>query len=232
MAGRRPLTHDEERALLRAVRRLKPRDRALVTTQWMTGFRVHEVLSLTVGQVQRDGQILPRIGIAPRCLKGGYGRTRWVPVLPELERALRIQLCALRRRFELSATLPLFPSRESPDDGTVQALGRAQAANVIRAAFTAAGIRDDGRLGTHTLRKTWARAVYENGGRDIMLLKAALGHSQVSATQRYLEPEEDRLLAAIARCDFTRGPRARPQPAELSLAPAASLSALGERNAA
>ena len=207
------MTHDEERRLLRTVRRLSPRNRALVTAQWMTGFRIHEILSLTVGQVTRDGRILPRIGIAPRCLKGGYGRTRWVPVLPELERALRSQLWALGLRFEPRPDLPLFPSRESPDAGAVHPLGAAQAANVINNAFAAAGIRDDGRLGTHTLRKTWAKAVFEHGGRDIMLLKAALGHSQVSATQRYLEPDEDRVMAAIAGCDFTRGPRARPLPA-------------------
>jgi integrase len=98
MAGRRPLFRIEERQLLRVVRKLKPRDRALITAQWLTGFRIQEVLSLTVGHVLRDGQILPKLGIAPRHLKGGGGRTRWVPVLPELVRALRRHLWWMRRK--------------------------------------------------------------------------------------------------------------------------------------
>jgi len=39
MSGRRPLTNPEQRKLLRAVRGLNPRDRALVTCQMMTGYR-------------------------------------------------------------------------------------------------------------------------------------------------------------------------------------------------
>lgn len=59
-------------------------------------------------------------------------------------------------------------------------------------------------MGTHTLRKTWARKVYKHSGNDIMILKAALNHSDISATQKYLEADEDKVMAAIAKCDFTR----------------------------
>jgi hypothetical protein len=53
MAGRRALTKDEEQKLLALLPELSPRDRGLVTTQWMTGFRISEVLSLTYGSVLR-----------------------------------------------------------------------------------------------------------------------------------------------------------------------------------
>jgi integrase len=112
MAGRRALTRAEERQLLRVVRKLKPRDRALVTTQWFTGFRIHEVLSLRFGDVVRNGELVTSVGIAPRHLKGHYGRTRWVPVLPELRRALLDHLRWLRRCYEVKPTLPLFRSRQ------------------------------------------------------------------------------------------------------------------------
>ena len=178
---------------------------------------VHEVLSLTVGQVFRDGQLLPRIGVAPRHLKGGYGRTRWVPVLPELERALRRHLQALGLKFELRADLPLFPSRQAAPDGSIRPLARSQANDLIKAVFARAGIQDDGRLGTHTLRKTFAKNVYESASHDIMVLKRALGHADVSATQRYLEADEDTVMAAITRCDFTRRPRRQaPLPAPVA----------------
>ena len=82
---------------------------------------------------------------------------------------------------------------------------------IIMDAFARAGVQNDGRLGTHTLRKTFARRVYEYSGKDLMVLKAALGHSDVSVTQHYLDADEDAVAAAIALCDFTRGPR-KPAP--------------------
>ena len=210
MAGRRPLTNNEERALLTTVRKLSSRDRALVTTQWFTGFRISEVLSLKVSQVSRDGAILPRIGVAPRHLKGCRGTTRSIPVLPELERALTRHLWWLRLRFEIRPDMPLFPSQKVGAAGEVRPIQRSRAAKVIKSAFELAGIMDDGRLGTHTLRKTWARSVYEHSGKDFLILRNALGHSDVSVSQRYLEVSEDAVNAAIARCDFTRRPRKAP----------------------
>jgi len=204
MAGRRALTPLEERMLLSVVRELPPRNRCLITAQWFTGFRISEILSLTVSSVLRNGEIVSKIGVAPRNMKGGYGRTRWIPVLPELHRALESYLGWLRRRLELSPAMPLFLSRESDGDGNLRPLTRESARRIVHAAFAAAGVENDGRLGTHTLRKTWARKVYRNSGNDIMILKAALNHSDVSITQKYLEADEDQVMAAIAKCDFTR----------------------------
>ena len=204
MAGRRALIPLEERMLLSVVRELPPRDRCLITAQWFTGFRISEILSLTVGSVLRSGEIVSKIGVAPRNMKGGYGRTRWIPVLPELHRALESYLGWLRRRLELSAGMPLFLSREGDRDGNLRLLTRESARRIMHAAFAAAGVENDGRLGTHTLRKTWARKVYKNSGNDIMILKAALNHSDVSVTQKYLEADEDEVMAAIAKCDITR----------------------------
>lgn len=209
MAGRRPLSYSEERQLLRVVRELPARDRALVTAQWMTGFRISEILSLTVGSVLRDEMVVDKVGVAPRHMKGKRGTTRWVPVLPELRRALESWIGHMRRRWVLTPDLPLFLSRENNPDGTARPLSRHTARRIIHAAFARAGIANDGRLGKHTLRKTWARNVYRNSGNDIMVLRAALHHSDVSITQKYLEADECAVEAAIKGCDFTRGPRRR-----------------------
>lgn len=212
MAGRRSLTQEEERRLLRAVRAMGPRDRALVTAQWMTGFRISEVLRWTVGTVMRNGALASKIGLPPRKMKGGYGKTRWVPLLPELHRALESYLGWLERRLILSADLPLFMSRENDAEGNARALSRDMARHIIKDAFARAGIEDDGRLGTHTLRKTWARKVYEASGHDILVVSAGLNHSSIAITQKYLEPDEAEVMAAMMSCDFTRGPRKRAVP--------------------
>jgi hypothetical protein len=52
------------------------------------------------------------------------------------------------------------------------------------------------------------------------VLKRALGHSDVAVTQKYLEVDEDRVVSAIARCDFTRKPRkVAPPPAPVAAMP-------------
>ena len=222
MAGRRPLNVKEERALLRVVRRLPPRDRALVTTQWFTGYRISECLSLRLKQVLRDDVLVEKIGIAPRCLKGGRGRTRWVPVLPELSRALASHVHWLRQRWELSPEMPVFISRETNPDGTFRPLSREAARRIMHKAFRRAGIIDDGRLGTHTFRKTWARHVLRNSGNNVAVLQAALHHSSLEVTQRYISIADDEVEAAIRKCDFTRRPRLRPLPTPTEFLPPAA----------
>lgn len=208
MAGRRSLTPLEERMLLSVVRDLPPRDRALITLQWFSGFRIHEVLSLTLGSVYRGGVLVEKIGISPRHLKGGYGRTRWVPVLPEMHRALESLVAWFAQRYVPDPNLPLFLSREVDEVGNARPLCTESARRILHRAFHAAGIEDDGRLGTHSLRKTFARKVYDASGHDIIIVKRALNHSDVSVTQAYLEPDEDEVLCAIQQGDFTRPTRA------------------------
>ena len=65
MAGRRALTPLEERMLLSVVRELPPRDRCLITAQWFTGFRNSEILSLTIGSVLVNEEIVNKIGVVP-----------------------------------------------------------------------------------------------------------------------------------------------------------------------
>jgi len=95
-------------------------------------------------------EIVSKIGIAPRNMKGGYGRTRWTPVLPELHRALFGYLCWLRRRFELPPDMSLFISREADESGNLRPLTRESARRIMHGAFAAAEVENDGRLGTHS----------------------------------------------------------------------------------
>jgi len=214
MAGRRSLTALEERLLLSVVRELNPRDRALITLQWFSGFRIHEVLSLTLGDVFRHGRVIEQIGVAPRHLKGKRGRTRWVPVLPEMRRALESLLAWFALRYEFDPQLPLFLSRENGEEGGARALSTESARRILHRAFRAAGIENDGRLGTHSLRKTFARKVYEASGHNLIVVKSALHHRDVSVTQAYLEPDEQEVLRAISKVDFTRGSAREPSHSE------------------
>ena len=74
-------------------------------------------------------------------------------------------------------------------------------------AFTAA--RLNGKLATHSLRKSFAQCVYEQSG-DIYLVQELLGHRSVSTTQKYLgvnyasAREFVEAIALIAQCDESR----------------------------
>jgi len=115
----------------------------------------------------------------------------------------------MKRRWELTPDLPLFVSRQCGTDGSPKTLDRESARLIAHNAFKAAGIENDGRLGTHCWRKTWAQTVYEASGHDIILLATALNHAKVTTTQKYLVPDQDRLMAAMGACDFTRRPRSK-----------------------
>jgi integrase len=109
LSGSRPLTTDEERVFLRRVRRLSPRNRALITALMFLGFRISEVLALTIGHVMHRGLIRSHVALPPSFLKGKRGNTRSVPIGPELHRALERYL--VQRKHSLWPTEPLFLSR-------------------------------------------------------------------------------------------------------------------------
>ena len=54
---------------------------------------------------------------------------------------------------------------------------------MLKKAFIAAGL--NGKLATHSLRKSFAQRVYEHSG-DIYLVQELLGHKSVAMTQKYI----------------------------------------------
>src|ERR1019366_8160656 len=103
MAGSRPLTPREERLLLRHIRRINARDRALISAQLFLGFRISEILTFTIGHVMHHGAIRERVALPPRFKKGKRGTTRTVLIGQELRRALE------RYLFRRAARGPLQP---------------------------------------------------------------------------------------------------------------------------
>lgn len=212
--ARRPLSAAEEERLVAVARRNpRRRDRALLLTQLFTGFRIAEVLSIRLHQVQRKGSLLPRIGVQPRFLKGKRGCTRWVPITPELRTSLELHLHQMQAQAlaaghegPLPGDWPLFP-RTAIGAKTPQPLRPWAARKIFRPMFAQARCRDDGRLGTHTLRKTFAGKIHELSGHDIHVTRAALGHSSISVTERYLEADPREVRRLILKSDWTRRPR-------------------------
>ena len=62
-------------------------------------------------------------------------------------------------------------------------MNRQTAHDMLKTAFMDAGL--NGKLATHSLRKSFAQRVYEQSG-DIYLVQELLGHRNIATTQKYL----------------------------------------------
>ena len=191
MRGCRPLTDDEvERVLGHLSGRNAARSRAIFVLGVKTGYRISELLSLRVRDVLHRKEIVSRIGVPRRRMKGRR-QSRSVLLHPQARLALATWLEELCQRGPLGRDSYVFPSRK----GSNRPLGRIQAWRILRRAFEDAGLT--GSLGTHSLRKTFADRIYERLGNDLVLTQRALGHRDPASTVAYLSFREEEIDAAI-----------------------------------
>jgi site-specific recombinase XerD len=187
MKGCRPLSKDEVEQVLQSFSGVyAKRNRALFILGVKAGFRISELLSLRVGDVRaKHGTVLDRVTVARRYMKGKReGRT--VHLHYDARTALHAWLEAMEKALgrPLDPDLPVFCSHKRDQTGMAKAISRVQAWRILDAAFDACEIT--GKLGTHCLRKTFAQNIYEKTGHDLLAVKTALGHTNISTTERYL----------------------------------------------
>ena len=77
----------------------------------------------------------------------------------------------------------LFPSRKADANGEIKPITTTQAHRIIKDAAKRAGITYN--VGSHTMRKTFAKAAYDNGT-DLALLMKILNHASQAETLRYI----------------------------------------------
>ena len=181
MKGTRPLDNDEIRSVSTCFTgTFKIRNRGLFMLGVSTGGRISELLSLCIGDVWQNDKAVTDLLFEKSVVKGGEV-SRAVPVNADGRRAIDDLIAWHREKYQtIAATRPLFPSRNR--NGTVP-MNRQTAHEMLKQAFIAAGL--NGKLATHSLRKSFAQRVYEQSG-DIYLVQELLGHRSVSTTQKYL----------------------------------------------
>jgi site-specific recombinase XerD len=166
------------------------RDKTLFVLRVKSGFRISELLSLTVGDVWQHGQFVERVAVQRKHMKGKH-QGRSVPLHAEAKAALAPWLMQLHHLGEVTAATVLFPSRK----GVNRPLRRGQAWQILKQAYEANELT--GQTGTHTMRKTFATKVYEKTGHDLRATQHALGHQSPASTAAYLAVDEAAVDAVI-----------------------------------
>ena len=190
-----PLTRMQVKTVLRTTPLL--RDQALLTLGFQTGFRIAELLSLTVGGITDNyGQVKSVITVVKSRMKGKlFSRT--VKLNSDTQRVLSKLVKKLKQHNRARRMDALFQSRQGCKG---KALGARQVNNIIKELFAKAGCV--GQFSSHSLRKTFAEECRRLFRGDILKIQKALGHSDIRNTIRYLSYNEEEILEVIGSISY------------------------------
>jgi len=179
------LTDAEKKRLLREIRSsafpLAKRDRVIMEVFLGTGIRLNELVSLDLDDVDLEAKHLRVLA------KGNVQQVKFLKT--DLRALLRSHLKDRRRESSQDGDALFLSSR-----GT--RLSSRQVARRLDLWLDRAGI--DKRLGPHSLRHSFATALYSKTG-DIYLVQRALGHRDPSTTQIYTHLVDGALEEALER---------------------------------
>lgn len=179
MAGCRALTQEETEQVLNLLK--THRDKTMFILGMKSGFRISELLTIRVKDVIQNRQVVNRIRVKRGNMKNG--ETRDVALHPMAKE----YILKLIQEDKLEPEHYLFRSRK----GDNKPITRVQAWTILKAAFNAAGMA--GPTGTHSLRKSFAKDIFERSGHNLVVTQKALGHSDMGTTVSYVPVDEDEI---------------------------------------
>ena len=159
------------------------RDRAVLELLYACGLRVSELVGLDTDRVDLDGQQVRVIG------KGN--KERRVPMGDEARERLHRYRAGPRSEWTAGKPTPaVFVSRRG------RRMTRESVWHLVRRWAEAAGVSE--RVTPHTFRHSFATHLLE-GGADLRVVQALLGHASISTTQLYTHLTGERVREVYAR---------------------------------
>jgi integrase/recombinase XerD len=192
--GCRPITLTELPLILAACTgRYASRDRSLILTGAYTGYRIKELLAITVGDVFDGRRVSDQVTVQRGFMKG-KARSRTMPLHERVREAIGEWLAEYLVGLDDIASRPLFPRQR-----TRNAMSRSKAADLIKTAAEKAGL-DTRRLSCHSTRKHFALRMWNSPivNKDMAKMARLLGHENFSNTLRYLEFADDLERAVLS----------------------------------
>lgn len=151
-----------------------------------TGFRISELLSICVKNCFAYGTSTPRITVERRNMKG-QKQGRSVAAHPQIMEYIQHFII----KWNMEPNDVLFPAHCVHG----KSLSRISAWKILDNAFEAAKLT--GILGTHCMRKTFAKRVFDRLDGDLMGVQRALGHKDINNTVKYLSFAQEDIDDAI-----------------------------------
>jgi integrase/recombinase XerD len=170
------LSREEERQLIAHAYRVQGSRGLLIKTLFQTGARVSEFVNITAGEVFFEEQMI-------LISKAKGGKSRYVPILPQLAQELRTHLGNRTTGY-------LFETVQH----TQYSPRRIQ--QIIKE--TAAEARITKRVYPHLLRHSVATTLLERG-MPIEQIQKFLGHSKLETTQIYAESSTEMIKESYQR---------------------------------
>lgn len=159
-------------AIKELLKKQSQRDLLLFVLGINTGIRVHDLLSLRVGDVRTENKIKDFLYLRDEVEEKAYF----------LNTNVQQELKGYFEQYQLSDDDFLFKSRKND-----QPITRQQAYRIINKAAKDVGI--SGKIGMHTLRKTFGYHAYRKGI-AISILRDIYQHHSSSETLRYIGIEK------------------------------------------
>jgi len=178
MSGKTQGIHDKAdiARMHRYLQERNQRDAMMFMCGIYLGLRIGDLLKLTAGDVS---------GTHIRLREAKTRKGRQILIAPALKKGLA-DYCS-----KLADEDHLFPSRQ----GYRRPITRARAYEVLRQAARACGLE---HVGTHSMRKSFGRAVWEQTG-SLSMLRELFGHRDEATTAAYIGLQQDEHDAAIRR---------------------------------
>lgn len=184
MLGCRPLTDIEIQLVMERLN--NPRDKCLFILGIATGYRITELLSIQVQDVLHNRTIVERLDIRRANVKG---KVSGQSVALRLEAKQAIADLIAHDGLDIGEYL--FKSRK----GLNKPIDRMRAWRILKDAVEALGL--GGKIATHSMRKTFAKRVYNKLGKDLLKTRKAMRHKDINSTIAYLEFDQTEIDAAI-----------------------------------
>ena len=197
MAGCRPLNDDEIALVVNSFEGpYAVRNKCLFLCGIRTGYRISELLAIRVRDVEQHGKILKSLSVEARNMKGGKsGRT--IVLHQEAKDAIAAHLADYERKWgrRMDPDMFLFKSQI----GKNRPLSRTQVAHFLHEIYDRHKMT--GKLGTHSMRKSFAQKMWIFLGKDIVKVQSAMSHANLNSTVKYVcnfarEEIDDAILSA------------------------------------
>ena len=159
---------------------VRQRDRCFFVVANRTGLRVSELLSLKVKHVYKFDKIVDALKLTKDQVKGKRVGTEIV-----LHSDAKAEIQTLLDELpEIDPEHYLFKSRK----GKNRPISRVQAWYILKGITNEMELQ--GKIATHSCRKTFAWKFYKKSGHDLRSTQKALRHEFIETTIKYLDPDQ------------------------------------------